>query len=175
MIGFVFGTVCLVALLATVRRRHMWSHYAYGMGHHGFHHGHGHYGFPPWARQARVRYGSRKSYWVHALFEQLDTTPGQEKAILKSMETFTEQMAHGRTELVAVRKQVAQALGGDQLDESVLSAALEKVEDLIAKTKLELTHTLTEIHASLDGQQRKLLAELISDGLTPRNFGFGRF
>ncbi|MEY4575748.1 MAG: hypothetical protein RL701_451, partial [Pseudomonadota bacterium] len=159
---------------ATVRRRHMWSHYAYGMsyGHH-----HGHYGFPPWAHglQRRRRQTSRKSYWVHALFEQLDTTPGQEKAILKSMETFTEQMAHGRGELVAVRKQVAQALGGDELDESVLSAALEKVEDLIVKTKLELTQTLTEIHASLDGQQRKLLAELIADGLTPRNFGFERF
>ncbi|MET0387496.1 MAG: periplasmic heavy metal sensor [Polyangiales bacterium] len=181
MFGFVFGTLCLFGLFATLRRRRMWGH-AYGWGGHGFgghgwgSHGFGGHGFapfaayPPWARRR-----GRSAYWLRQIFEQMDTTPGQEKAIVKSIESFKEHMAVSRNELHDVRKQVAQALGGDVLDESVLSAALDRVEELIARTKLELTTALTEVHASLDGRQRKELAELISEGLVGRRFGYERF
>jgi Spy/CpxP family protein refolding chaperone len=172
MFGFVFGTVCLVALFATLRRRHMWG-YAHGFGH-GHHHHHGFHGYrrDPWMYRPGGFGGQRGRYWLRAVFEQMNTTPGQEKAIVKSIDMFAEHMASGRHELVEVRKQVAQALGGDELDESVLSAALDRVEDLIAKTKLDLVQTLTDIHASLDGKQRKELAELISDGMLRPRYGF---
>jgi Spy/CpxP family protein refolding chaperone len=177
MFGFVFGTICLIGLFATLRRRAMWS-YAYGMGYGGYRSAF--YGYPPWARHRHGHgYGrgySPRSFWLRSVFEQLDTTPGQEKAIVKSIDGLTDHMASSRRELGEVRKEVAQALGGDVLDESVLTAALERVEDLIAKTKLELVQALTAIHASLDGKQRRELAELISDGL-PRggHYGFSRF
>lgn len=179
MFGFFFGTLCLIGLVATFKRRHhSWGRYAYGMGHHhGWgrsEYGHGAEDGPPWAR-SRPREGGRRRAWLRPLFEHLDTTPGQEKAIVKIVESFTQQMADGRAELSTLRKQVAQALGGDVLDESILSSVLERVEDMMAKTKLELAQALTELHASLDGTQRKLLAEIIADGLPRRGFGYERF
>jgi uncharacterized membrane protein len=174
MIGFVFGTVCLVLLLAKLRRRAHYGAYAYGMGRGCGDYG-AYYGYPPWARRVRD-FGNgrhqRTRLWLRAAFERLETTPGQEKAIMKSVHGFEEQLLHGRGELTEVRKQVAQALGGDELDETILSAALVRVEDLIAKTKLDLAQMLTEIHASLDGQQRKALAELVAEGVSRRSFGF---
>ena len=157
MFGVFFGTLCLVGLFATLKhRRHG---YAFG-GPFGFGR-HSHYGRPPWAeRFAR----ERKRWWLRSLFERLDTTPGQEKLIMKGIDAVTDQMETGRRELRDVRRQVAQALGGDVLDEAVLGAALERVETLMAQSKLELTHALTEIHAALDGEQRRELAELIAEG-----------
>ena len=59
--------------------------------------------------------------------------------------------------------------------EAVLSAALEKVDSLMARTKLELTTALTEIHASLDGEQRRELAELIAEGPRRRDYRSSRY
>lgn len=155
MFGFFIGIACLIGLFATLRHRH------YGFGYGGFHH-HRHslaYGHPPWG----WRHGPRR-FAMRKLFEHLDTTPGQEKVIVKSVETFTEHMINGREELRDVRKQVAQALGGDELDEAVLTQALERVEGMIGKAKADLKTALQEIHASLDGPQRQHLAEMIAEG-----------
>lgn len=170
MFGLFFGMVCLFLLIATVRRRH----YAYGLGWGGGwgwgnHYRHHHYGYPPWGHRH-----ARRRFVIRSLFEQLDTTPGQEKAIVKSIGTLTDHMASSREELADVRKQVAQALGGDVLDESALTAALDRVEGLIQKAKLELAQALQEVHSSLDGPQRKLLAEIIAEG-PQQLFRYGRF
>lgn len=188
MFGFFIGTMCLFGLIATFKRRRYWAHYAYGMGHHDGFGPRAHDGHPAWAGAAdaagwRAPWSSRHGGWgvgrrgsrrdrLRGVFEQMDTTPGQEKAIVKIVDSFMEQFSAGREELIAVRKQVAQALGGDELDESILSAAMERVEDLIARSKLELTQALTEIHATLDGPQRKMLAELIADGLPRPGYGY---
>ena len=168
MFGVFFGTLCLVGLFATLKhRRHGYAFGGpFGLGRHS------HYGHPPWAeRFAR----ERRRWWLRGLFERLDTTPGQEKVIMKGIDAVTDQMETGRRELRDVRRQVAQALGGDVLDEAVLSTALERVEDLMAKSKLELTHALTEIHAALDGEQRRELAELIAEGPRRSEHRFSRY
>lgn len=166
MFGLFFGTVCLFLLIGTLRHRH----YAWGYGW-GRHFGHYHYGHPPWGgfRHARRR------FFIRSLFEQLDTTPGQEKAIVKTIGTLTEHLANSREELQDVRKQVAQALGGDVLDESALTAALDRVEGLIRKAKGELAEALQEVHGSLDGTQRRMLAEFIAEGMAHPGFRYGRF
>jgi hypothetical protein len=157
MFGFFIGIACLIGLFATLRH-----HYGFGYGYGGWHHHGRHslgYGHPPWG----WRHGPRR-FAMRKLFEHLDTTPGQEKVIVKSVETFTEHMINGREELRDVRKQVAQALGGDELDEQVLTQALERVEGMIGKAKADLKSALQEIHASLDGPQRQRLAEMIAEG-----------
>jgi len=135
----------------------------------------------PWGRvrgrfrraQTRLaRRGARR--WLEALFERLDTSPRQERTILEAMDKFWDHLTEGRGELSAVRKQVAQVLASDQLDEGALSAALERVEDLIAKTKQELASVLTEVHSSLDSEQRKELADILSAGPYRRDRDFGR-
>ena len=167
MFGVIFGTICLVALFATVRHRH----YGYALGAPFGFRRHGHYGHPPWA----VRFARERRRWfLRSLFERLDTTPGQEKVIMKGIDALSMQMETGRRELRQVRRQVAQAVGSEVLDEAVLGAALERVEDLMAKTKLELTQALTEVHAALDGEQRRQLSELIAEGPHGRDFSSSR-
>lgn len=164
MFGFILGTVCLVALFATLRHQYgfAWG-CGYGSGLSGRHGG----GFAP--RRGRQRFMLRR------IFEQLDTTPGQEKVIAKHVDGWFDSVADGRRELSDVRRQVAQALNSEVLDEAALSSALDRVEDLLAKSKLELTQALTEIHASLDGQQRRELADLLSYGPSRRRDFGGRF
>jgi Spy/CpxP family protein refolding chaperone len=153
MFGFIMGTVCLLALAATLRHHYG---YAWSCGHGGMYErvGRGPFG----GRQQRQRWMLRR------VFEQLDTTPGQEKVIVKHVDGWLDQAATGRRELADVRRQVAQALSADVLDEATLSAALQRVDDMLAKAKLDLAQALTEIHASLDPQQRRDLADLLSYG-----------
>jgi hypothetical protein len=130
MFGLIIGTLCLFALIATLRGRHHGYFVPFGYRRYG-HHGpyaHGYYPRGDYAG-ARGYRGSRGRFAARWLFEQLDTTPGQEKAILKSFETLQEHLASGRSELGAAKKELAEALGGDVLDQSALTGALAKVDD----------------------------------------------
>jgi Spy/CpxP family protein refolding chaperone len=161
MFGFIFGTVCLFVLIGTLRRGR--RGYAWRRGFYGHHHGHEYGGR---RRAGRSRFATR---W---LFEQLDTTPGQEKAIVRTIDALRENMVQGRDELTHMRRDVAQAIGGDVLDQSALDAAAGRVEGMIAKAKSELTQALIEVHTTLDGRQRKELAELIVEGPSRSGMGY---
>jgi Spy/CpxP family protein refolding chaperone len=161
MFGFIFGTLCLIALFAALRRR---RYARYGMARYGCGPGHGRgYGYGYAYAPVPHRRGGR---WLATrwLFEHLDTTPGQEKAIRKTLDELRERLVSGRDELQTARKEVAQAVGGDVLDETALKAASDRVEGLFDKTRSELGQALLEVHAALDGPQRKALAEMIADG-----------
>src|SRR5262249_41371548 len=136
MFGLFVGTLCLLALIATVRRRRFanymfahgygpglgygpfgwggWRGYGRGFGHgHGFGRGHGHgYGRGHHARRF--------------LFEWLDTTPGQEKVIKQAADNVRQGMEGAFDELAAARKDLAVAIGGDVLDESAMRAAVDR-------------------------------------------------
>lgn len=170
MFGLIIGIVCSVALVKTLRH-----HYGFAWGYGGRSRGH-FGGGPPWAGHSHGGPGrafreGRQRWFLRRLFEQLDTTPGQEKVIVKHVDSWMDNVATGRRELSDVRREVAQALQGETLNEASLQAALEKVDDMLAKSKLELTQALTEIHAALDPNQRRDLADLITYG--PR--GRGRY
>jgi hypothetical protein len=170
MFGLFIGTLCLLALIATVRRRRFaylafghrygfayggpfasrWPGYGYGRGHgHGYGHGGG------------FRRGGHARRFV---FEWLDTTPGQEKVIAQAAENVRSGMDGSFDELATARKELAIALGGDVLDESALRAALDRAIGVAQKLATELTQVLPSVHSALDGEQRKRLAELIAEG-----------
>lgn len=163
MFGLFIGIACLIALVHTLRHQYG---FAWGCGYGG--RNFGRFGGPPWAARR-----GRQRWFLRRVFEQLDTTPGQEKVIVKHVDSWVDHLETGRRELSDVRREVAQALRGDRLDEAALHAALVKVEDLLAKSKLELTQALTEIHASLDPEQRRELSDLLSHG--PRGRYAGRY
>jgi hypothetical protein len=174
MFGLIFGMVCLFALVKALRHHYG---FAWGYGYAGRSRGH-FGGRPPWSSGSHGSGGpgrafreGRQRWFLRRLFEQLDTTPGQEKVIVKHVDGWMDNVATGRRELSDVRREVAQALTGETLNEASLQAALEKVDDMLAKSKLELTQALTEIHAALDAHQRRDLADLITYG--PR--GRGRY
>jgi Spy/CpxP family protein refolding chaperone len=170
MFGLIVGTLCLFALMATLRARR-YAHYgSLGYWRHGYAYaGCAHHDASPYYGGHR----DRRRLAMRWLFERLDTTPGQEKAIVKSLETCREHLASGRGELGDARKDLAQALGGDVLDQSALAAAVGRVDTLVERAGVEFSTALSEVHAALDGKQRKQLAELIAEFPT-HGFRHGR-
>lgn len=175
MFGLFIGTLCLIGLFSVLRRRRHarffpvygpamyyggWHRYGHGHGHvHGYGHGPG---FGPRGRRGRALY---------ALFQRLDATPGQEKALLALAESMAQQLRDSRTELNLARRDLAAALGGDVLDPVVLDAAFTRGNELFTRASRELKRTLAEAHELLDPEQRKQLAEWIADGsFSPRAF-----
>jgi Spy/CpxP family protein refolding chaperone len=178
MLGLVLGTLCLIALIATLRRRHHRLLFAHG--HTG---GHGHWRGPyagfgygqPWLGYGRGSRGGRRGGFARAFFERLDTTPGQEKAIGQALDTVREQMRGARDELSAARKSLATAIGGDVIDGAALDAALGQQKSLVDKLGQSVTQALLSVHEALDGEQRKRLAELIAQGPFGGRWGGSRF
>jgi Spy/CpxP family protein refolding chaperone len=183
MFGFIIGTLCLIALFGTLRRRR-YAHFMFAHGHpFGWAGMHGDYGYaaygppPRWGGRGYGHgYGHHRGGGRHigrALLEHLDTTPGQEKAIQQAVSVVREHLSGTHDELKAARKDLAAALGGDVLDPAALGAALGRGEVAAQSVARELATALASVHAALDGEQRKRLAELIADGPSWRGFGRG--
>jgi Spy/CpxP family protein refolding chaperone len=173
MLGLFFGTLCLVALIATLRRRRF-AHYAFAHGYgHGFGHGpfgwgwrgHGGPGYGGYGHHGHHGHGPGRAHWARRfVFEVLDTTPGQEKVIMQAVDNVLTGMDGTGDELDAARKELAAAIGGDVLDEAALRAALDRALAVVQKAATELTQVVPAVHGALDGEQRKRLAELIAEG-----------
>ncbi|MFO0696932.1 MAG: Spy/CpxP family protein refolding chaperone [Polyangiales bacterium] len=169
MIGFVIGTVCLVMLVATVRRRHAYHAFA-----------HAGFGGPcgPGAMGPRPRgfggpwaFGGGPRGMLRAVFASLETTPGQEKAIVAEAEKCRDAMREGRKELRESREDIARAVGGDVFDEVALAAAYAKHDAAIGRMREAGTAALAKVHEVLDAEQRKKLAETLGHGYFRRSWG----
>jgi len=177
MVGLIVGTLCLVGLFAALRRRH---YYRYGWGGHGFgQHERGwggdfERGFGPFRagpcgggpgmgfRRAR-RHGAPR-HFLRALFAELDTTPGQEKAIANSLYEAGERMRELRHALRSTKREVAALIGSDVLDVAALEALLLQHQTTFDRARSELVKVVATIHETLDSQQRRELSELLADG-----------
>lgn len=171
MLGFFIGTACLVALFATVKRRH------HGYGYQGFgergRHGWGG-GFGAGSDFGFRRRGRMRGRMLRGLFEQLDTTPGQEKAIMSTLEAAREQLSELRPDLRKTKRELAALLGSDVLDRAALEDVLGGHQVSFDRARAELVQTMATIHEILDTQQRRELGELLADGTLGQAFGRGR-
>jgi len=179
MFGFIIGTLCLLALIATLRqRRYRHFMYAYGapygawggsFGYH--HHGHGHH-----HGHARRFGGHGRGFGMgRALFAHLDTSPGQEKAIAEAVGVLRERQDGVRDEVRAMRKEIAAALAGDTVDSAALEAAFGRGQAVLHDVARDAARALTDVHAALDAEQRKQFADLIADSAAFPGFGRGRW
>lgn len=151
MLGLFIGTLCLIALVATMHR-HRHGAFAYGYGYGPIFHR-----FDPYRPRGRARY-------LYGLFRRLDTTPGQEKAIVGVMNGLFDRLGASRGELVAARKDLAAALAGDELDVAAFDEVFLRGNEWFAKLSHELQSALIQVHETLAPEQRKQLAELLADG-----------
>lgn len=135
MFGFIFGTACLIGLTVMVAR-----------GPHG---------------RFRRHYRRAKGFFLGALLERLDTTPGQEKAIRSAIDDFTESTEGVRRELFASREDIARAVRGEILDSRSLEDAFRRHDAAIGDLRNAFVNALTRVHETLDDRQRRTLAELI--------------
>lgn len=147
MVGFVIGTLCLIAFFSVLRRRR-WRRFG-GYGYCG--HGGGRFGYGP----------SRLTYRT---FEALDTSPGQEKAIRAALGELRNSFSELRPELEATRAQLAQTVGGEQFDAAAFEATLERQAASLARMAPVASRALGQIHDALDTDQRRRLARLIETG-----------
>ena len=149
MFGFVFGTLCLVGFVSVYRHR--------GWGRHGFHgwHGHGWHG---------GRFGRRGGWALYRAFEELDTSPGQEKAIRSALGELRSSLGELRPDLRAVRTQLAQTLSAEQFDRPQFEASLDRQVQAFGRVGPLVAHTLGQIHEALDPDQRRRLARFIEAG-----------
>lgn len=177
MFGFLVGGASLAGLLYMLRSHHCSGGYGYyrgdrdgcgggrhgcGAARHGCGHswGHGphrgHHG-PPWAGGFRAK----RRFFLRRLFEELDTTPGQEKAIGRAIDRVAEAGRTLRSELGDSLGDLAEALRADELDDATLATLAADHDAALARFRSTATDALKEIHDALDEGQRAQVADFI--------------
>lgn len=138
---------------AFVVTRHHRRHHRFGGHCHRRHHGH-HRGF-----------GRGRRRWILGrLFERLDATPAQERALVAELDTLEERLRAARGNLVALRPALGDALRAEHLDATATAGLEASLDAVVADARAALFDSLRKIHALLDGKQRALAAELLGGG-----------
>ena len=152
MLGFILGTVCLIGLIKTLRRGGCSGSY-FSDGGYG---GHG-YGGP--GRFGRSFGGPR--FWLRSVFERLQTTPGQEKAILGAIDELRAARGAVRQELEQTRSELARAIGNGLIEDGTLEDTFARHDRLLAQMRVSFIESMKKITESLDERQRSQLAQMI--------------
>jgi len=180
MFGIILGTLCLIALFAVMRReRYRRYGFAYGGGPWGHHHrafhrhayayAQSHFGHHGHTAGTAARIG--RGQLVNGVLASLETTPGQDRAITEAFETFFDRVRDASKTREAAHAKIARAVASDTLDAQALQAGLAHEGELGAELRAELAAALSRVHEALEPRQRKLLGELIEEGLLARAFG----
>lgn len=136
MLGFVIGTLCLIALVMVVRHGRRYPHrYRPGYGH-----------------------GLRWLSW------RLDAMPGQEKAIRAAVDEFLDATAGLRGELAAARRDVSASLQGERFDAALAASVFDRQQATLTKVREAAVVALGKVHEALDDRQRARLADLLASG-----------
>jgi hypothetical protein len=138
MFGFLFGTACLIGLIAVARGGHRYR----GFG--------------------RRHFGPR--FFFHRVLDRLDTTPGQEKVIRSALHQLRDEAWTLKREAAGTRTDVAQALRGAELDHALLEQVFAKHDAVIARLREATLRATTQVHGALDERQRARLADMIEGG-----------
>jgi hypothetical protein len=174
MIGFFIGTACLLGFIATMRHaRHDYAR-AHGMGHgwHGWHGGHCHgYGYGARHQDDRGRSRSGRGVdFLHDVFRELDTTPGQEKVVREAASHLWSRAREAKSAVREARRGFARAVREESFDEVALGEATAKLEEATEAMRKAIIDALAQVHGVLDERQRKMFADVIEAG-----GGFGYF
>src|SRR5205823_5502567 len=117
--------------------------------------------------------GWGRSFFLRGIFERLDTSPGQEKAIRAALDELRAATHGVRDEMAAAREETARVIRGEALDDDALGGIRARTSAAADTMQSAALTALGKIHEALDERQRNLLADLIDAG--PRGFGgFGR-
>jgi Heavy-metal resistance len=119
--------------------------------------GHRHHG-PPWARGG---FHARRRFFLRRMFERLDTTPGQEKVIVRAVERVAEAGGTLRGELRDSLGDLAGAVRADAFDESTLAATFAEHDAALSRFRRVAVEALSEVHEALDERQRARVADFI--------------
>lgn len=145
MFGFVFGTVCLIALVKVVRGGRGWGRGGWN--------------------------GDGRRWMLRRLFQRLDTTPGQEKVITEAFDELQEKARAVREELFRARSTFAKSVRGEAFDTESVRDQFDKQQSAFEELKKAALAGMQKIHEALTPQQRAVAGDLLEFG--PRGFGGG--
>jgi hypothetical protein len=166
MLGFIIGTVCLIGLVKVLRRGRGWGYGRMGYGPFGgggcargggFGGGHG-YG-RGWGER-----GGGERWFLRSIFERLQTTPGQEKAIVAAIDELRSNRKVVHEELQATRGDIARAVAGGLVDDSTLEETFVRQDRLLAQLRVSFVEAVKKITEALDENQRKQVASVLEGG-----------
>jgi hypothetical protein len=149
MFGFIIGTVCLIGLFKLLR---------YGRGY-------GYAGGCGGGYQRGFRGHAGPRWMLRWLFERLDTSPGQEKAIVEALDQLRENRRVIHEEARQTRADVAQAVAGGLVDDHTLEETFARHDRLLAQLRVSFVEALKRVTETLDERQRKVAAEMLERGI----------
>jgi uncharacterized membrane protein len=183
MLGFLIGTVCLIGLVKVLRHGRGGCGYGGGYGYGGgcgssrrwgggpgFGWGGGGWGGP---FQGRGGFGGHEhgergfggpGFILHAILEQIDATPEQEKVIRKAMDEVRDEAWKQREELKKSRADIAKAMRSPSFDEVLLGELFARHDTVLEAMRRTVTGALAKVHVVLDDKQRERVADLIEQG-----------
>jgi Spy/CpxP family protein refolding chaperone len=152
MLGVIIGTVCTIGLLRVARR-------AFG-GRRAFWGRTGGCGGSPWSGGG---FGGRRREFgmMRWLFERLETTPGQERAIMEAFARMRKDQGTVRQELAATREDLARVIEGGLIDDAALEETFARHDRLLAALRVSFVETMKTVGETLDPNQRKAMADLL--------------
>ncbi len=170
MIGFIIGAACAVGIAKMLRRRAWYGNYGHGA--------YGHACGPAGIRGFRGMGGpgarsmpSSARWALRALFERLETTPGQERVILAALDELRENRKTVRDEAKQTRVDLAHAIEGGLIEDSTLEDAFARHDWTLARLRVGFTEALKKVVEVLDPDQRKELARWLEGGFFRSGWG----
>lgn len=159
MLGWLIGTACLFGLIE------LWRGPRCGRG------GSWEPGCGGW--RERCAHGGRgRRLWLRALFERLDTTPGQERVIVQAIDDVLAKARAARAALEQTRHDVAEALRAGTFDEGAMGAVFARHDAALREIRAAFAAAFARVTDALDETQRRRLADLVERGLAgPASFG----
>jgi len=153
MCGFLIGALALLAIAKLFR----FARYGCGGG------GCGGGGYGGWGGGWRHRHhrGGRGNGWLRWLFEDLETTPSQERNIKESIDSLRDHVRESKDAFKKSVDDLAEALKGDDFDHEKVGEAWVKQDKALETIRLAAIEELGKIHETLDTAQRSRLADLI--------------
>ena len=146
--GFVFGTICLLALVRVAFGGFRHRHYA-------FHGGCGR-GFPGgFRRHGGVSEESFARAAAEVFKRRLDITEEQDGIVDHALRDLKGALSELKEEFKATKGAVVEAFAGETVDDGALGAAFARHDDAIASARRAVVSALKQIHAVLSPKQRE--------------------
>jgi len=197
MLHVLIGAVCAIALVKVFRRRFGFRRFGrYGGGY-----GHGyacadHGSWSPYERggergpyrQRWIDEDDEPPYWqaqaqAHgqgrrrggfgwgAIFERLDATPAQEKAIRSAFDDLRSKARTVKDDVRGMRHDLAGSFRGESLDAETLGTVASRASGAVDALRDAAIGALLKVHEVLDEKQRATLADTLESAGSP----FGAF
>ena len=173
MFGFVFGTMCAVALVATAgfhgraRRR-----YGHGRGRCGSYGRYDDGDRGPGRRRRQRRRGARAAVFAEMLKRRLDVDEDQALVVDHAVRDVKDAVKELGEAMADARQEVAETLRAEVVDDAALDAVFQRGDEAVARARRHVVSAVKQVHAVLDEEQR----DQVADALAGWDRGFqGRF